>query len=584
MTTQILTMTAMLLGGLAFFLYGMNIMSGGLETMSGGGLEKTMNKVTANDFLGFFLGAGITVAIQSSSAFTVMLVGLVNSGILDFSNTFGMIMGSNVGTTLTAWLLSLIGIGEGNFFITLLQPMTFAPILAFIGIAMRMLSKSDKKHNLGLIFIGFAILMYGMELMSDSMRDVRTIPGFDTFLGTLKSPIVALLISTVFTGVIQSSAATIGIVQALALAGGITWEMAIPLVLGANIGTCVTALISSVGTNVNAKRVVVMHFSVNVFGSVFCVIVLYILRAFGITFLNTEIAMVGVAIVHTVFNAINTVLLLPVKKLLIKFCVVMAPDKADEKTHTVFLDERLFNNTPLVINECKRLSSEMAEHARASITKAIEVIKNYDEETVELIREEENLIDKYEDKLGTYLVRISNNDLTDNNSHLVARMLHSIGDFERIADHALNICKVAEEMHTKKIKFSDGALKEIAVVTDAITEILNLTVDSFINDDIETASLVEPLEQVIDKLKKQLKAMHIGRLQNGECTIELGFVFTDLLTNYERVSDHCSNIAVYTMQLPSDMLDTHKYLRKIKSATAGDFVDNYNMFEKKYSI
>ena len=584
MTTQILTMTAMLLGGLAFFLYGMNIMSGGLETMSGGGLEKTMNKVTANDFLGFFLGAGITVAIQSSSAFTVMLVGLVNSGILDFSNTFGMIMGSNVGTTLTAWLLSLIGIGEGNFFITLLQPMTFAPILAFIGIAMRMLSKSDKKHNLGLIFIGFAILMYGMELMSDSMRDVRTIPGFDTFLGTLKSPIVALLISTVFTGVIQSSAATIGIVQALALAGGITWEMAIPLVLGANIGTCVTALISSVGTNVNAKRVVVMHFSVNVFGSVFCVIVLYILRAFGITFLNTEIAMVGVAIVHTVFNAINTVLLLPVKKLLIKFCVVMAPDKADEKTHTVFLDERLFNNTPLVINECKRLSSEMAEHARASITKAIEVIKNYDEETVELIREEENLIDKYEDKLGTYLVRISNNDLTDNNSHLVARMLHSIGDFERIADHALNICKVAEEMHTKKIKFSDGALKEIAVVTDAITEILNLTVDSFINDDIETASLVEPLEQVIDKLKKQLKAMHIGRLQNGECTIELGFVFTDLLTNYERVSDHCSNIAVYTMQLPSDMLDTHKYLRKIKSATVGDFVDNYNMFEKKYSI
>lgn len=584
MTTQILTMTAMLLGGLAFFLYGMNIMSGGLETMSGGGLERTMNKVTANDFLGFFLGAGITVAIQSSSAFTVMLVGLVNSGILDFSNTFGMIMGSNVGTTLTAWILSLIGIGDGNFFITLLQPMTFAPILAFIGIAMRMLSKSDKKHNLGLIFIGFAILMYGMELMSDSMRDVRDIPGFDTFLGTLKSPIVALLISTVFTGVIQSSAATIGIVQALALAGGITWEMAIPLVLGANIGTCVTALISSIGTNVNAKRVVVMHFSVNVFGSVFCVILLYILKAFGITFLNTEIAMVGVAIVHTVFNAINTVLLLPVKRLLIKFCILMAPDKGNEKTHTIFLDERLFNNTPLVINECKRLSCEMAEHARASITKAIDVIKNYDEKTVELIREEENLIDKYEDKLGTYLVRISNNDLTDNNSHLVARMLHSIGDFERIADHALNICKVAEEMHIKKITFSDGALKEIAVVTDAITEILNLTVDSFVNDDIETASLVEPLEQVIDKLKKQLKAMHIARLQNGECTIELGFVFTDLLTNYERVSDHCSNIAVYTMQLPSDMLDTHKYLRKIKSATVGDFVDNYNMFEKKYSI
>ncbi len=582
--TQILTMTAMLLGGLTFFLYGMNIMSGGLESMAGGGLEKTMNKVAANDFLGFFLGAGITVAIQSSSAFTVMLIGLVNSGILDFSNTFGMIMGSNVGTTLTAWLLSLIGIGDGNFFITLLQPMTFAPILAFIGIAMRMMSKADKKQNLGIIFIGFAILMYGMELMSTSMESVRSIDGFDTFLATLKSPIIALLISTAFTGVIQSSAATIGIVQALALAGGITWEMAIPLVLGANIGTCVTALISSVGTNKNAKRVVVMHFFVNVFGSILCMIIMYVMRAFGIGILNTEIAMVGVAVVHTLFNTVNTILLLPIKKLLIRFCMLVVPDKDDEKTHTVFLDERIFNNTPLAINECKSLACEMAEHARTSIFKAIEVIENYDAQTVSDIREMENLIDKYEDKLGTYLVRLSNNELTESNSHVVARMLHSIGDFERIGDHALNICKVAEEMHSKKITFSNDALREIKVVTGAITEILNLTVDSFINDNIEEASLVEPLEQVIDKLKKQLKAMHIARLQNGECTIELGFVFTDLLTNYERVSDHCSNIAVYTMQLPSDMLDTHKYLRKIKSAVVGDFVDNYNHFEAKYSI
>lgn len=582
--TQILTMTAMLLGGLTFFLYGMNILSNGLESMAGGGLEKTMNKVAANDFLGFFLGAGITVAIQSSSAFTVMLVGLVNSGLLDFSNTFGMIMGSNVGTTLTAWLLSLIGIGDGNFFITLLQPMTFAPILAFIGIAMRMISKSDKKQNLGLIFIGFAILMYGMELMSDSMESVRSIEGFDTFLATLKSPIIALLISTAFTGVIQSSAATIGIVQALALAGGITWEMAIPLVLGANIGTCVTALISSVGTNKNAKRVVIMHFSVNVFGSLFCVILLYVLKAFGVTILTAEIAMVGVAIIHTLFNAINTLLLLPIKKLLIKFCKFVVPDKADEKTHTVFLDERIFNNTPLAINECKALACEMAEHAREAMLKAIEVVSKYDNETVEYIREKENLIDKYEDKLGTYLVRLSNNDLSENNSHLVARMLHSIGDFERIGDHALNICKVAEEIDSKKIVFSNNAKHEISVVTNAITEIMNLTVDSFINDDLNEASLVEPLEQVIDKLKKQLKAMHISRLQNGECTIELGFVFTDLLTNYERVSDHCSNIAVYTMQLPSDVIDPHKYLRKIKSATAGEFVDNYNHFEKKYSI
>ena len=581
--TQILTMTAMLLGGLAFFMYGMNAMSGGLEQMAGGGLEKVMNKVTSNGFAGFFLGFGITVAIQSSSAFTVMLVGLVNSGILEFSNTFGMIMGSNVGTTLTAWLLSLVGIGEGNFFVTLLQPMTFAPILAFIGIILRMVSKTSKKQNLGIIFIGFAILMYGMELMSDSMRSVRTLDGFDTFLATLKSPIVALLISTVFTGVIQSSAATIGIVQALAHSGGITWEMAIPLVLGANIGTCITALISSVGTNKNAKRVVAMHFSVNVFGSVLCMVILYLMKAFSINILSSEIAVWGVAVVHTMFNAVTTIVLLPVRKILIKFCEFIVP-KTEEQTHTVFLDERIFHNVPFAVGECHRLACEMAEHAKNSLHKAIDVLTTYDEETVQYIKDKENLIDKYEDKLGTYLVRLSNSELSDNTSHSVARMLHSIGDFERIGDHALAIAKLSEEMHTKSISFSHQALNEISVITGAVIEIINMTVDSFINDDTDLAAHVEPLEQVIDKLKKQLKTLHINRFQNGECTIELGCIFTDLLTNYERISDHCSNIAVYTMQLPTDMLDTHKYLNRIKTAATGAFVDDYIMYEKKYSL
>ncbi len=581
--TQILGMVTMLLGGLAFFLYGMNIMSSGLEQMAGGGLERTMKKVTSNDFLGFFLGAGITVAIQSSSAMTVMLVGLVNSGIMDFGNTFGMIMGSNVGTTLTAWLLSLMGVGEGNFFLTLLQPMTFAPVLAFAGIVIRMLSKSDRRQNLGLIFIGFAVLMYGMELMSDSMKTVRTLEGFDVFLATLKSPIIALLISTIFTGVIQSSAATIGIVQALALAGGITYQMAIPLVLGANIGTCVTALISAVGTNKNAKRVVVMHSAVNVFGSVLCMVIMYVMKAFSVTILSAEIAMVGVAIVHTLFNTLNTFLLWPVKNLLIKWCKIIVPDR-EEKTHTAFLDERIFHNVPLAISECQRLACEMANMAKISFLESISLVGDYDAQLAQKIQDDEKLIDKYEDKLGTYLVYISSSDLTESDSYKVARMLHGIGDFERIGDHALNIRDIALEIKEKGITFSSDAAREIQMVTSALVEIINLAVDSFVNDDMLAAAHVEPLEQVVDDLKNTLKQRHVERLQKGECTVKLGFVFTDLLTNYERVSDHCSNIAVYTLKKDSDKLDTHKYLRNMKADSLGNFSEKYREFSKKYEL
>lgn len=582
-STTILLMVAELFGGLAFFLYGMSMLSGGLENLTGGTLERTLKKVTRNPFLSFFLGAGITIAIQSSSAMTVMLVGLVNSGIVDFCDTFGVVMGSNVGTTLTAWLLSLAGIGGDNFFLTLLKPMTFAPLLAFIGILFRMISKEEKKKNIGLIFIGFAILMTGMDFMSNSMNSVQEMKGFQSLLTAFSSPIVALLISILFTGIIQSSAATIGIVQALALTGAITYEMAIPLVLGANIGTCITAFLSSFGTNKNAKRVVALHIYVNVLGSVVCMIILYILKATGASILSMTVSMFGVAIIHTLFNLVNTIVLIPFKKAIYKLCELTVKGDND-KTHTVFLDERLFNNTALAVSECHRLTNEMAEHARDSLTKAIGLISSYKAETAQYIRENEELIDKYEDKLGTYLVRLSNNELSENLSHSIARMLHSIGDFERIGDHALNICKVAEEMHNKNIHFSDEAKKEIAVITNAVTEILNMTVDSFINDDIELASHVEPLEQVIDTLNKKLKARHVARLQSGECTIELGFVFTDLLTNYERVSDHCSNVAVYTMQLPSDKLDAHKYLAKIKNAETGAFVDDFNMYAEKYSV
>ena len=583
MATQILTMFAMLVGGLAFFLYGMSTMSSGLEQMAGGGLERTMKKVTSNDFMGFFLGAGITVAIQSSSAMTVMLVGLVNSGIVEFGNTFGMIMGSNVGTTLTAWILSLAGIGEGNFFITLLQPMTFAPILAFIGIVIRMISKSEKKRNLGIIFIGFAVLMFGMELMSESMRAVRTVPGFDKFLASLTSPIIALLVSTVFTGIIQSSAATIGIVQALALTGVITWQMAIPLVLGANIGTCVTALISSLGTNKNAKRVVIMHFFVNVFGSMLCMMIMYGMEIFGVNILNAKIDMVGVAVIHTMFNLVTTVVLFPIKKLIIKFCTKIIPDGKEEQ-HTAFLDERIFNNTPIAISECRRLANEMAEYTRKAIMQSLDLIWNYNEKKAQSVRDTEGITDKYEDKLGTYLVRLSSNNLTEEDSHAVSRMLHSLSDFERISDHALNISDIALEIKEKNIAFSDDAKREIIIMMNALKEIMNITIDSFMNDDFEAASHVEPIEQVIDKLKDELKSRHIERLQKGECTVQMGFVFSDLLTNMERVSDHCSNIAVFTIQQDSPKLDTHKYLRKIRNSDVGNFVEEYNEYERKYSL
>lgn len=570
-----------LLGGLAFFLYGMTVMSNGLETISSGGLERIMKKVTANDFLGFFLGAGITVAIQSSSAFTVMLVGLVNSGLLNFANTFGLIMGSNVGTTLTAWLLSLAGL-EGKWYIEILNPSNFAPLLAFIGIAMQMFSKSEKKHNLGNIFIGFTVLIIGMDLMSDSMLSFRTLPGFDSFLATLKSPIVALLISTVFTGVIQSSAATIGIVQALALSGGITWEMAIPLVLGANIGTCVTALIGSIGTNKAAKRVVVMHFSVNVFGSIFCMILMYILRAFGVGVLAAPIAMVGVAIVHTLFNAINTVLLIPVKKLLVKFCEVVVPDREEEE-HTLVLDERLLTVPAVAVGTAFDHTVEMSALAIESIEKSLPLIAKFDEAVAEEIKELENRIDKYEDKLGTFMVKLSKEEISDVDTNQVTKMLHTINDFERIGDHACNMVKVAKEMRDKNIAFSKEATKELSVLTDALNEILALTKEAFAKTDVEIAFKIEPLEQVIDKLIYDIKANHITRLQSGNCTIELGFVLHDLLTNYERVSDHCSNVAVAIIETAHGSFQTHEYLRDVKR-TNEEFKKDYEEYLEKFAL
>ena len=587
-STEILIIFATLVGGLAFFLYGMNAMSSGLEQMAGGKLETTLKKVTKSGFLSFFLGAGITIAIQSSSAMTVMLVGLVNSGIMNFADTFGMIMGSHVGTTLTAWLLTLSGISGDNFFLVLLQPSTFAPILAFVGIVLRMVSKKEKRRNLGMILLGFAVLMAGMQMMSGSMSSFKENPAFISLLTAFKSPIVALLASLIFTAVIQSSAATVAIVQALALSAfttnsPITYQMAIPLIIGANIGTCMTSLTSSIGTNKNAKRVVAMHVYTNAFGGVFYMIVLYIVMLAYPDLLSAPISIFGVAIVHSMFNIANTILFTPLKKPIIALCHKTIKSDNSEK-HTVFLDGRLFNIPSSAITECRRLVDEMARVSCDAVLAAIDTIYKYDEATIARVKEAEALTDKYEDKLSTYLVRISSKNISPKDSHTVARLLHGINDFERIGDHALNLCRRGIEIKEKKIVFSDDAKAELDVITRALVEIINITKNSFVSDDIGEAALVEPLEQVIDKLNYEIKDRHVNRLKEGRCTVNLGFVYSDILADYERISDHCSNIAVYTIQRNSAKIDPHKFLNEVKSSDNPVFKGEYDLYLKKYAL
>ena len=574
-----------LCAGLVFFMFGMSTMSNSLGKLAGSKLEVVLEKMTSKPFLGLLMGLIVTAIIQSSSATTVILVGLVNSGIMDFTQTIAAILGSNVGTTFTAWILSLMGVkGDGFSLIMLLSPDYLSPIAAFIGIVVFMLAKKSKHKQLGTILLGFAILMYGMEFMSSSVDAIKNMSGFERFIDILSNPFIALLVSTLFTGVIQSSAATVGIVQTLTLTGLINYEMAIPMVLGANIGTCVTALISSIGTNKNAKRVVVVHLYVNTVGSVITMILMTVLSPFIKGALLTVVTPFALSIIHTVFNVSISIIMGLTYKLLVKFVMWIVPDKKDGKEKTVFLDERLLLTPGLAIDECKNLANEMAEYSRQAIEKAIYSIDNYSDELYEEIRELETLTDKYEDKLGTFLVRLSAKNLSGKESHIIGRMLHTIGDLERIGDHAENIATVAQELYEKKIEFSPNAKEEIKVITSALVEIVEITTKSFIHDNIEIASLVEPLEQVIDALRAQIQARHIVRVQKGDCTVELGFILSDLLNNYERVSDHCSNIAVYTVQLQFKKLDAHKYLRAIKTGDNAEFVSHLAEYEKKFVL
>ncbi len=573
-----------LLGGLALFLYGMNAMSSSLEKLSGGKLEKTIYSMTSNPITSLLLGAGITIAIQSSSATTVMLVGLVNSGIMQLEQTVGVIMGSNIGTTLTAWILSLAGISSDNVWINLLKPEHFAPIAAFIGIVMVMLCKKQKRKDIGYILAGFAVLMYGMTLMSSSVSGLSEIPQFTAILTAFENPFLGIIVGAVFTGIIQSSAASVGIMQALSLTGGINYAVAMPIIMGVNIGTCVTSLISTIGVNKNAKRVAAIHFSIKIIGTIICLIIYYVVYlAFKPAIFSMAATPWGIALCHTIFNIVTTLILYPFSKRLIKLSHLIVRDKNESETYS-FLDERLLNTPSFAISECHNRTCEMAVIARDTFLDALALTHNYSRKGADMILENENKLDEFEDKLGTYLVKISSKDLSDADSKEVSKQLHTIGDFERIGDHAVNMVRTADEVFNKNIVFSEEARRELSVISSAVTEILTITTKAFEDNDLELAGCVEPLEQVIDSLIAECKTNHVRRLRYGTCTIELGFVLSDLLTNFSRVSDHCSNIAVALIEVAQNAFDTHEYLGEIKSMDNPVFKRKFDEYLEKYKL
>ena len=574
----------MLFGGLAFFLYGMNVMSSGLEKMAGGKLQKALNSMTSNPLKSMALGAGITIAIQSSSALTVMLVGLVNSGIMQIGQTVGVIMGSNVGTTLTAWILSLAGIESDVLWLQLLKPKNFSLIFALVGILLTMMSKNNKKKDIGAILVGFAILMYSMELMGGAVEPLEKSEQFASILTAFTNPLLGVAVGAIFTGVIHSSAASVSILQTLSLTGNITFGMAIPIIMGQNIGTCVTALISSIGVNRNARKVAVIHISFNLIGTAVFLVLYYIFTlAFPLEFLTQSASPFGIAIAHTIFNVVTTAMLLPFSKMLVNIANKVIPDKGDDKIAHPFIDERLLATPSFAIQECRKMTINMASVAHNTIGTSIKLLDKYDKKLAEEIVGYEDELDNYEDHLGTALVKISTHDLSATDSHEVSKLLHTIGDFERLGDHALNLMKVAEEIEEKKIVFSDDANSELDKLGEAISEIMDVTIKAFKENDVEMAKRVEPLEQVIDILIAESKTNHIERLRKGNCTIEMGFILSDWLTNYERISDHCSNIAVAVIEVDKDSFDTHEYLNNLKQNNP-EFIALFEEFRAKYSV
>lgn len=572
-----------LIGGLCLFLFGMNIMGDALERRAGSALRTLLSRLTTNKMTGFLTGLGVTSVIQSSSATTVMVVGFVNSGLMDLKQAINVIMGANVGTTVTAWLLSLSGIESENFFVQLLKPTSFTPVLALVGIILYMFCNGSKKKDTGAILLGFATLMFGMDTMSSAVSGLSEVEEFRNLFLMFQNPVLGVLAGALLTAIIQSSSASVGILQALAITGQVSYGAAIPIIMGQNIGTCITAMLSSIGTNKNAKRAAVVHLSFNVIGtmvwlSVFCV-VKYI---FSPALLDQSASLVGIAVAHSAFNILCTALLLPMSGVLEAVAKKIIPDaKTSEKD--VELDERLLDTPPLALESCRRVTAEMGELSVSAMKESIKILTLYTDKLAEDIREKEEKTDRYEDMLGTYLVKLSSNRVSDADSAEVTELLKMIGDFERISDHAVNVLESAEELRQKGLSFSEAAMDELRSLTGAVGEILDLSMDAFVRTDLEAAAKVEPLEQVVDDLKESMRTRHMIRLQRGECSIGAGFVWSDLLTDLERVADHCSNIAGCVLDAARNNVGLHEALREFRVDNQ-EFMDQYDRFAGRYAL
>ena len=580
-----------LIGGLALFLYGMNAMGDGLAKVSGGKLEKILENLTSSPIKAVLLGAAVTGVIQSSSATTVMVVGFVNSGIMKLSQAVGVIMGANIGTTVTSWILSLTGIQSDNFIIRLFKPTSLSPILAIIGVVFILFINDSKKKDVGTIFIGFAILMYGMDMMSSSVKPLAEVPAFTNLLLKFSNPLLGVLAGALLTAVIQSSSASVGILQALCLTGAVPFSAAIPIIMGQNIGTCITAIISAIGAKKNAKRAAAVHLYFNMIGTVIFMTVFYIVNALvGFSFFHQSATPAGIAIIHSVFNITATLILLPFSKGLEKLACLTIRDKKEdiavsaEDREFMILEPRFLEKPAFAVEQSRNAARKMAEESHNALFTALKLVDKYSEEDVERVENMEAKVDRYEDELGTYLVKLSHKDISEADSHSLSIMLHCIGDFERISDHAVNIKESAEELHKKGLKFSPNAKKDLEVLGRAVEEIVNTAYAVFDKQDMKLAEKIEPLEEVVDELSKEVKRRHVQRLRSGECTIEMGFILTDITTCLERVADHCSNIGVCVTQVSEDLYDTHSHLNTVKTHPDESFYQELEDARIKYQL